>query len=73
MRPDAHTAAVTDGLRWHPDTGPMAKAIAVTVMPKVMPMPMKPIGAAAPNPSATIDAQPISTSTAVPNTSAKYF
>jgi hypothetical protein len=51
----------------------MVKAIAVTVMPNVMPMPMKPSGAAPPNPSATIAAQPISTSTAVPNASAKYF
>jgi hypothetical protein len=38
MRPDAQTAAVTDGLRSQPDTGPIANAIAVMVIPTDKPI-----------------------------------
>ena len=64
IRPDAQIAAVTDGLRWRPEPGPMVNAIAVTVMPNAMPIGRIPSGIAPPIPPATIVAQPISTSTA---------
>src|SRR5215213_3435592 len=74
MRPAATIATETAGLMWQPEIGPTAYAIAVTARPNANAMPTM-FTAVAPVPPVPIVAapQPTSTSTAVPNASARYL
>src|SRR5262249_32017618 len=73
MRPAATIDTVTAGLMWQPEIGPIAYAIAVTARPKAKALGRRPPGAALTQPPIATDPQPISTRTAVPIASARYF
>src|SRR5215472_12566450 len=69
IRSAAHIAAVTAGLMWQPETGPIAYAIAITVSPNASATGRIPTGNAVPNPPTETAPQPTRTSVAVPRSS----